>query len=438
MSDDRTWGVLASQSDEDALRGNITAAADQFHADVASREIHWQNPSSGAWLARGSDDNWVGWDSRGGNASLEGGEWTPWSSILDQSAAPYYRWFTGGQTNACFNLVDRHLLQGRADKTAIIFEGDRWDPSKNDGRGGPVTEQHFSYRVLFQEVVARMQVLKDLGLVTGDRIAFNLPNIPEQIFYMLAAQRMGVVYTPVFGGFSAKTLSDRIHDAGAKLVITADGGYRNAEVVAYKGTYTDPALDNYIPRETALETLKAVLATYDLGDLADTLYSDVSEALAGEITLERSDVMRELGASLARQNAIAAEMTAELRTAVARQLADAKHNVENVIVVEYTGQEIVEHSRDKWSNDLVDAAKATIAGHLGLSSFDDLAADSATDVWSKLNAVLPVASVDSNFPLFIIYTIRLHRQAKGRSPHPRQLVKRREPHNANRFQRNRR
>ena len=104
---------------------------------------------------------------------------------------------------------------------------------------------------------------------------------------------------------SQQTLSDRIHDAGAKLVITADGGYRNAEVVAYKGTYTDPALDNYIPRETALETLKAVLATYDLGDLADTLYSDVSEALAGEITLERSDVMRELGASLARQNAIA-------------------------------------------------------------------------------------------------------------------------------------
>ena len=101
MSDDRTWGVLASQSDEDALRDNITTAADQFHADVASREIHWQNPSSGAWLARGGDDNWMGWDSRGENASLEGGEWTPWSSVLDQSAAPYYRWFTGGQTNAC-------------------------------------------------------------------------------------------------------------------------------------------------------------------------------------------------------------------------------------------------------------------------------------------------------------------------------------------------
>ena len=156
---------------------------------------------------------------------------------------------------------------------------------KNNGRGGPVTEQHFSYRKVFEEIIARMQVLQDLGLTKGDRIAFNLPNIPEQIFYMLAAQRMGVVYTPVFGGFSAKTLSDRIHDAGAKLVITADGGYRNAEVVGYKGpTLTQHSI--IIPRETALATLKAVLATYDLGDLADTLYSDVNNALAGEITLE--------------------------------------------------------------------------------------------------------------------------------------------------------
>ena len=228
----------------------------------------------------------MGWDSRGESTGIEADCWTPWQSVLDESAAPYYKWFTGGQTNACFNLVDRHLLLGRADKTAIIFEGDRWDPSKNNGRGGPVTEQHFSYRKVFEEIIARMQVLRDLGLTAGDRIAFNLPNIPEQVFYMLAAQRMGVVYTPVFGGFSAKTLSDRIHDAGAKLVITADGGYRNAEVVGYKGTYADPALDNYIPRETALATLKAVLATYDLGDLADTLYSDVNNALAGEITLK--------------------------------------------------------------------------------------------------------------------------------------------------------
>ena len=413
MSDDRTWGVLASQTDEDALRSRINHDADSFHADVAAREIHWQNPSSGAWLARADGGLWQGWDGHGQDTHLDADAWTPWSSVLDQAAAPYYRWFVGGQTNACFNLVDRHLLQGRADKTAIIFEGDRWDPSKNEGRGGPVTEQHFSYRVLFEEIIARMRVLQDLGLQTGDRIAFNLPNIPEQVFYMLAAQRLGIVYTPVFGGFSAKTLSDRIHDAGAKLVITADGGYRNAEGVAYKGTYTDPALDNYIPRETALTTLKTVLDDYNLGTLADVLYDDVSASLEGEITLERSDVMRELGASLAQQNTVAAELAAELRTAVARQLADAKHDVEHVIVVQYTGQEIVEHARDKRSDDLVTKAKDQIARDLGLDAFKQLADDAPSALWSKLNGVLPAVSVDANFPLFIIYTSGSTGKPKG-------------------------
>ncbi|MBL6704011.1 MAG: AMP-binding protein, partial [Pseudomonadales bacterium] len=413
MSDDHIWGVLTSQSDEDALKQHITSTTDDYHSAVASREIHWLHPASGAWLAKEPDNTWHGWDSKAAAREVSADDWTPWQQVLDRSAAPYYKWFTGGQTNACFNLVDRHLLLGRAEKTAIIFEGDRWDPSKNNGRGGPVTEQHISYRNLFQEVILRMQVFKDLGLTKGDRIAFNLPNIPEQVFYMLAAQRMGVVYTPVFGGFSAKTLSDRIHDAGAKLVITADGGYRNAEVVAYKGTYTDPALDNYIPREAALRTLKAVLATYNLGDVADTLYADVSEALGGEITLERSDVMRELGASLVKQQSIAAELTADLRTAVARQLADAKHDVDNVIVVDYTGQEIVEHGRDRWSNDLVDSAKAKIATQLGLASFDDLAQEDAEALWSKLNKVSPVEGVDSNFPLFIIYTSGSTGKPKG-------------------------
>ena len=413
MSDDRNWGVLASQTDEDALRSRINHDADSFHADVAAREIHWQNPSSGAWLARADGGLWQGWDGHGQDTHLDADAWTPWSSVLDQAAAPYYRWFVGGQTNACFNLVDRHLLQGRADKTAIIFEGDRWDPSKNEGRGGPVTEQHFSYRVLFEEIIARMRVLQDLGLQTGDRIAFNLPNIPEQVFYMLAAQRLGIVYTPVFGGFSAKTLSDRIHDAGAKLVITADGGYRNAEGVAYKGTYTDPALDNYIPRETALTTLKTVLDDYNLGTLADVLYDDVSASLEGEITLERSDVMRELGASLAQQNTVAAELAAELRTAVARQLADAKHDVEHVIVVQYTGQEIVEHARDKRSDDLVTKAKDQIARDLGLDAFKQLADDAPSALWSKLNGVLPAVSVDANFPLFIIYTSGSTGKPKG-------------------------
>ncbi|MDA9950554.1 AMP-binding protein [Luminiphilus sp.] len=123
--------------------------------------------------------------------------------------------------------------------------------------------------------------------------------------------------------------------------------------------------------------------------------------------------MRELGASLAQQNTVAAELAAELRTAVARQLADAKHDVEHVIVVQYTGQEIVEHTRDKLSDDLVTKAKDQIAKDLGLDTFEQLADDAPSALWSKLNGVLPAVSVDANFPLFIIYTSGSTGKPKG-------------------------
>ncbi|GIR70682.1 MAG: hypothetical protein CM15mP74_19330 [Halieaceae bacterium] len=106
----------------------------------------------------------------------------PWSTALDDSAAPFFRWFVDGQTNACFNLLDRHVLAGRGAQQSVVFEGDRWDPSKNEGRGGPVFEQRLSYRELLIEVALRARVLKHLGLSAGDRIALNLPNIVEQIF----------------------------------------------------------------------------------------------------------------------------------------------------------------------------------------------------------------------------------------------------------------
>jgi sugar/nucleoside kinase (ribokinase family) len=98
-------------------------------------------------------------------------------------------------------------------------------------------------KLLMLEVVKAAQVLRDLGLRQGDRIALNLPNILEQLYYTEAAKRLGILYTPVFGGFSDKTLSDRIHNAGAHVVITSDGAYRNAQVIPFKETYTDPALD---------------------------------------------------------------------------------------------------------------------------------------------------------------------------------------------------
>ncbi|MEM9057405.1 MAG: AMP-binding protein, partial [Pseudomonadota bacterium] len=393
-----------------------------YHGDIAAAELHWFDAEHARWLRFDADaQGWGGYGS-GDGAPLSKvdrvADWRPWETAFDDSDAPFYRWFAGAQTNACFNEIDRHVLAGNGARDAFVFEGDRWDPSHNDGEGGPVVERTISYRELLIETALRAEVLSGLGLGHGDRVAFNLPNIPEQLFYTEAAKRLGIIYTPVFGGFSAKTLSDRIYDAGARVVVTADGGYRNAEAVPFKDAFTDPALDNFIPRQAALAALDEVLATFDLGDATGRIASALAEALKGEITLERSDVMRELGRALALEKQLSAERCAELRTAAARRLADVQHTVESVIVIRYTGQEIIEQPRDRWSHVLVEAATARVleaarkAG-VAVADLDALRALSDDELWRALNASQPCVPVAADYPLFIIYTSGSTGKPKG-------------------------
>ncbi|MEM7678885.1 MAG: AMP-binding protein, partial [Myxococcota bacterium] len=399
------------------MRDAAQADPGVFHGQIAQSELHWFREDSEQWLTRVDEDSdWTGYAVSTGEA-VTVPTWTPWTKAFDDSDAPFYRWFVGGKTNACFNEVDRHVLGGRGDRTAFIFEGDRWDPSKNDGQGGPVHEEHISYRRLLFETVIRAEVLTSLGLGRGDRVAFNLPNIPEQLFYTEAAKRLGIIYTPVFGGFSAKTLSDRIYDAGAKVVVTADGGYRNAEVVPYKESFTDQALDNFIPRVTALASLKEVIASFDLGD-DDRIVASVSEALAGEITLERSDIMRELGKAIDREESMDPARKAELRTAVARRLADDGHTVQKVVVVRHTGQEIVRQARDVWSHECIEQAvqqvlaRAKDAG-FDVDSVDGLLGLDDAELFRALGASHRAVPVDADYPLFIIYTSGSTGKPKG-------------------------
>ncbi len=411
------WGLLESQQSEDAERQRAIADPGDYHGDIAAAELHWYDAASQRWLnCSPADDAWHAISGSGGNRTTAddlSADWRPWTTALDESDAPFFRWFCGAHTNACFNEVDRHVLAGRGSQTAIIFEGDRWDPSKHDGKGGPVFEREISYRELLIETVLRAEVLASLGLQCGDRVAFNLPNILDQVYYTLAAKRLGIIYTPVFGGFSAKTLSDRIYDAGARVVVTADGGYRNAEVVAYKETYTDPALDNYLPLKTALAAFEQALGQFQLGDTAARLIESVATALAGEITIERSDLMRELGSALSREHGLPAEQSAELRTAVARQLADAGHNVETVVVVRYTGQDVVEQARDRWSHDLQAEATERVLAAAGCADRDALEALDDAALWQALNASQPALPVEANWPLFIIYTSGSTGKPKG-------------------------
>ncbi len=157
----------------------------------------------------------------------------PFTVPLDDMDAPNYRWFVDGQMNVSHNCLDVHL-QTAADKTAIIFEGE------------PGDVRRLSYRELHADVCRCANALKALGVEKGDRVVIYLPLIPEAVIAMQACARIGAVHSVVFGGFSSNAVKDRIEDAGAKLVITADGGWRAGSVVDLKRA-VDSALDDGCP-----------------------------------------------------------------------------------------------------------------------------------------------------------------------------------------------
>jgi acetyl-CoA synthetase len=146
---------------------------------------------------------------------------TPWSRVLDWNP-PHAKWFVGGKINASVNCLDRHLRGARRNKAAIIWEGE------------PGDRRTLTYFDLHREVCQFANVLKSLGVTRGDRVAIYLPLIPELAIAMLACARIGAVHSVVFGGFSAESLRDRINDAKARVLVTADGGYRRGSVVPLK------------------------------------------------------------------------------------------------------------------------------------------------------------------------------------------------------------
>src|SRR5512132_2447291 len=158
-------------------------------------------------------------------------EWSrPWDTVLDWQP-PHAKWFVGGTINASVNCLDRHLRGPRRNKAALIWEGELGD------------RRTLTYFDLHRQVSTFATVLKALGVKKGDRVAIYLPLIPELAIAMLACARIGAIHSVVFGGFSSESLRDRINDAQAKLLITADGGYRRGQIVALKQV-ADEAIAN--------------------------------------------------------------------------------------------------------------------------------------------------------------------------------------------------
>ncbi len=230
--------------------GNAVADASLYERAAADRE--------GFWADQARELHWH----------------TPFTTVLDWSNPPFAEWFADGELNVAYNCLDRHVEAGNGDRVALRWEGE------------PGDRRNVTYAELTDEVKRLSNVLIDLGIERGDRVAIYLPMIPEAIASMLAVARIGAVHSVVFGGFSADSLRSRIDDAGAKLVITADGGWRKGKVSPLK-----PAVDQALADRNGSgiqETVEHVLVVkrgeneVEWTDDRDIWYHDVVPQASGE------------------------------------------------------------------------------------------------------------------------------------------------------------
>ena len=167
---------------------------------------------------------------------------TPYSSILDDSRQPLYRWFPDATCNTSYNCLDRHVANGRGEQTAIIYDS-------------PVTDtvQHISYRELLDRVSRMAGALDKLGISKGDRVVIYMPMVPEAAVAMQACARLGAVHSVVFGGFAANELASRIDDCAPKLIVSASCGIEPSGLVPYK-PLLDQALElsQHKPKHTII------------------------------------------------------------------------------------------------------------------------------------------------------------------------------------------
>ncbi|NMF82879.1 acetate--CoA ligase [Nodosilinea sp. P-1105] len=173
----------------------------QFWAELAAQELHW---------------------------------FKPWDTVLNWQP-PFAKWFEGGKINISYNCLDRHLTTARRNKAALIWEGE------------PGDSRTLTYAQLHREVCQVANVLKQFGIKKGDRVGIYMPMVPEAAIAMLACARIGAPHTVIFGGFSAEALKDRLLDAEAKLVITADGGFRKDKTIPLKAAVDDALANDGVP-----------------------------------------------------------------------------------------------------------------------------------------------------------------------------------------------
>ncbi|MEW5772868.1 MAG: acetate--CoA ligase [Thermodesulfobacteriota bacterium] len=232
------------------------------------------NPQELAAHYRAADEDFLAyWE----DAAHELDWFKMWEKVLDDSQAPFYKWFPGAKCNIVYNALDRHIETVSKNKLALIWEGEPGDSRK------------YTYYELYRAVNRFANALRSLGVKKGDRIVIYLPLLPETLISMLAAAKIGAIHSLVYGGFSAKVLRERINNCQAKLVVTCDGFYRNGQPVNLKNT-VDEALEG-----ACAECVDSVVVVHragvdiEMNEPRDLWYEDLVRQERADATTEVMD-----------------------------------------------------------------------------------------------------------------------------------------------------
>ena len=217
------------------------------------------NPQEYSAVMKQCQENYLDyWD----DAAKELDWFKKWDKVLDDSEAPFYKWFTGAKCNIVYNALDRHITTANKNKLALIWEGEPGDTKK------------FTYYELYRAVNRFANALRSLGIKKGDRVVLYMPPLPETMISILAVAKIGAVHSMVFAGFSAKALRERIQDAEAKLVITADGFYRNGRPANVKNL-VDKALVGGCESVDTVVVVHRAGVEVELTEMRDIWYEDL-------------------------------------------------------------------------------------------------------------------------------------------------------------------
>jgi acetyl-CoA synthetase len=233
---------VRSPREYEQLYSKACANPERFWSELAEQELHW---------------------------------FQKWETVLDWQP-PNAKWFVGGKLNISYNCLDRHLTTWRRNKAAIIWEGE------------PGDSRTITYGELHREVCLFANAMKQLGVTKGDRVAIYMPMIPEAAIAMLACARIGAAHSVIFGGFSAEAVRDRLVDAQAKLVVTADGGFRKDKVIALK-EQVDLALEHGAPSVQNVLVVQRTKAEVKWVEGRDHWWHDLKTQVSADCPAEPMD-----------------------------------------------------------------------------------------------------------------------------------------------------